>query len=77
MQGTTVRRKEQVVWLALHGKVYRFTSFSPDAQPRIRNHCPLQLAGYDVSHLPMSTISAGLSILWPLQPSDISPVPNL
>lgn len=64
-------------YIAVFEKVYRFTPFSPDAQPRIRNHCPLQLAGYDVTHLPMSTICAGLSILWPLQPSDISDVPNL
>lgn len=64
-------------YLAVFEKVYRFTPFSPDAQPRIRNHCPLQLAGYDVSHLPMSTICAGLSILWPLQSSDTSHVPNL
>ena len=64
-------------YLAVFEKVYRFTPFSPDAQPRIRNHCPLQLAGYDVSHLPMTTICAGLSILWPLQPSDTSHVPNL
>jgi transposase-like protein len=64
-------------YLAVFEKVYRFTPFSSDAQPRIRNHCPLQLAGYDVSRLPMASLCAGLSILWPLQPSDTSHVPNL
>lgn len=65
-------------YLAVFEKVYRFTPFSQDAQPRIRNHCPLQLAGYDVSHLPMATLCAGLCILWPLQTSEVAPhVPSL
>jgi hypothetical protein len=42
-----------------------------------RNHWPLQLAGYHVSHWPMTTFCASLSILWPLQPSNSSHVPNL
>lgn len=64
-------------YLAVFEKVYRFTPFSSDAQPRIRNRSPLQLAGYDVTHLPMTTICAGLSILWPLKSSNTSHVPNL
>ena len=63
-------------YLAVFEKVYRFTPFSQDAQPRIRNHCPLQLAGYDVSHLPMATLCAGLSILWPLQTTEAIHVPS-
>ena len=63
-------------YLAVFEKIYRFTPFSQDAQPRIRNHCPLQLAGYDVSHLPMATLCAGLSILWPLQTTETIHVPS-
>ena len=39
-------------YLAVFEKFYRFTPFSQDAQPRIRGKSPLQLAGYDVAHLP-------------------------
>ncbi|MBM3135664.1 MAG: transposase [Chloroflexi bacterium] len=53
-------------YLGVFEKVYRFTPFSQDAQPRIRGKCPLQLTGYDVSRLPMTTICAGLSIVWPI-----------
>jgi hypothetical protein len=48
-------------------KLYRFTPFSQDAQPRIRSKCPLELAGYDISRLPMSSLCAGLSVIWPLE----------
>jgi hypothetical protein len=41
-------------------------SLRRDAQPGVRGKSPLQLAGYDVSKLPMTTLCAGLSILWPL-----------
>jgi hypothetical protein len=37
--------------------------FSLDAQRTVRGKCPLQLAGYDISHLPRATLCAGLSIL--------------
>jgi transposase-like protein len=63
-------------YLAVFEKVYRLTPFSQDAQPRLRGKCPLQLAGYDVSQLPMATLCAGLSILWPLQTSEVAHVPN-
>jgi len=59
-------------YLAVFEKVYRFTPFSADAQPRIRRKSPLQLAGYDVATLPMSTLCAGFSLSPPL-----SLVPNL
>ena len=54
-------------YLAVFEKLYRFTPFSQDAQPRIRGQSPLQLAGYDVSQIPMSIICAGLSIDWPTE----------
>jgi transposase-like protein len=53
-------------YLAVFEKVYRFTPFSQDAQPAVRGHSPLQLAGYDVAACPMATLCAGLSILWPM-----------
>ncbi|MBI2864806.1 MAG: hypothetical protein HYX94_09630 [Chloroflexi bacterium] len=54
-------------------KLYRFTPFSDDVQPRIRGRCPLELAGYDVTKLPFSNLCAGPSIIWPLL---VSNVPN-
>jgi hypothetical protein len=53
------------LYLGVFEKLYRFTPFSQDAQPRIRGKSPLQLAGYDTSQLPMAVLSSGLSILWP------------
>jgi hypothetical protein len=61
-------------YLAVFEKLYRFTPFSQDAQPRIRGKSPLQLAGYDVAKLPMSALCAGLSLDWPLE---VAEVPNL
>ena len=54
-------------FLGVFEKVYRFTPFSDDAQPRIRGKCPLELAGYDISQTPMATICAGLSVAWPVE----------
>lgn len=54
-------------YLAVFEKLYRFTPFSADAQPRIRGKSPLQLAGYDTSQIPMSSICSGLSVDWPTQ----------
>lgn len=54
-------------YLAVFEKLYRFTPFSQDAQPRIRGKSPLQLAGYDVSQIPMSTLCSGLNVDWPTQ----------
>ncbi len=42
------------LYLAVFEKLYRFTPFSADAQLRIRGKCPLELAGYDVSRLPIA-----------------------
>jgi transposase-like protein len=63
-------------YLAVFEKVYRFTPFSQDAQPTVRGQCPLQLAGYDISQLPMATICAGLSIVWPVQTQEPACVPS-
>jgi hypothetical protein len=63
-------------YLAVFEKIYRFTPFSQDAQPRIRGKSPLQLAGYDVANLPMTTLCAGLSIVWPIQTAEVTDVPN-
>ncbi len=52
-------------YLAVFEKIYRFTPFSQDAQPGVRGKAPLQLAGYDISQLPMATICSGRSIVWP------------
>ena len=54
-------------YLAVFEKLYRFTPFSQDAQPRIRGKSPLQLAGYDVSLIPFSLICSGLSVDWPTE----------
>ena len=49
------------LFLAVFEKLYRFTPFSQDAQPRLRGKCPLQLAGYDTSQIPMASLCAGLT----------------
>ena len=53
------------VYLAVFEKLYRFTLFSADAQPRIRGKCPLELAGYDVSKLPIARVCRGQLLGWP------------
>ncbi len=63
-------------YLGVFEKVYRLTPFSQDAQPGVRGKCPLQLAGYDISQLPMATICAGLSIVWPVQAQEAACVPS-
>ena len=62
-------------YLGVFEKLYRFTPFSLDAQPRIRGKSPLQLAGYDTSQLPFTAICSGLSIDWPTEEPCL--VPNL
>jgi len=52
-------------YLPVFEKVYRFTPFSDDAQPRIRGKSPLQLAGYDVDKLPMAAACSGCAIAPP------------
>ena len=55
------------LYLAVFEKLYRFTPFSDDARPAIRGKCPLQLAGYDISQMPMAALCQGFSLDWPLQ----------
>jgi len=63
------------IFLGVFEKLYRLTPFSDDAQPRIRGKCPLQLAGYDISQLPLTTLCNGLSIEWPMELTQYD-VPN-
>ena len=53
------------VFLGVFEKVYRFTPFSQDAQPRLRGKSPLELAGYDVAQMPMARVCRG----WALSPA--------
>ena len=55
------------IYLGVFEKLYRLTPFSQDAQPRIRGKCPLELAGYDLSRLPVAALWNGLSIEWPME----------
>jgi transposase len=54
------------LFLGVFEKTYRFTPFSQDAQPRIRDKCPLQLAGYDISSFPISQVFRAASLAPPL-----------
>jgi transposase-like protein len=38
-------------YLHLFELTYRFTPFGPEVQPHLRGKCPLELAGYDLSHM--------------------------
>ena len=64
------------VFLGVFEKVYRFTPFSQDAQPRLRGKSPLELAGYDVAQMPMTAICRGWALSFPL-PSLTEVVPNM
>jgi hypothetical protein len=54
------------LYLGVFEKVYRFTPFSKDARSGIRGKSPLQLAGYDLSRIPMSWLCRGYRLEWPL-----------
>jgi transposase-like protein/DNA-directed RNA polymerase subunit RPC12/RpoP len=64
------------VYLGVFEKIYRFTPFSDDARPGIRGKSPLQLAGYDLSRVPMSWLCRGHSLQWPVT-METADVPNL
>jgi len=66
------------LYLVVFEKLYRFTPFSDDAQPRLRGKCPLQLAGYEIGDLPITAICAGWSPHWqiPALPPPASLVPS-
>jgi hypothetical protein len=57
------------LFLGVFEKVYRFTPFTEDAQPQIRGKCPLELAGYDISGLPMAQVCRGWALAWPPYPA--------
>jgi hypothetical protein len=63
------------LYLGVFEKIYRFTPFSKDARPEIRGKSPLQLAGYDLSRIPMSWLCRGHSLEWPLT-VEAGDVPN-
>jgi transposase-like protein len=50
------------VFLGVFEKIYRFTPFSQDAQPRLRGKSPLELAGYDVAQMPMASVCRGWAL---------------
>jgi len=52
-------------YLAVFAWCYRLTPFTQDAQRRIRGKCPLELAGYAVSKLPMAQFCRGQLLDWP------------
>lgn len=53
------------VFCRVFEKTYRFTPFTQDAQPSRRGKCPLELAGYDISNLPMRDVCRGWASGWP------------
>jgi transposase-like protein/DNA-directed RNA polymerase subunit RPC12/RpoP len=63
------------VYLGVFEKVYRFTPFSRDAQARVRGKSPLQLAGYDLSKMPMNWLCRGYC-LERAQSQEAGHVPN-
>lgn len=71
----TARHHGCVFHLGVFETSYRFTPFSDDARPEIRGKSPPQLAGYDLSRVPMSWLSRGLSLQWPLT-LETTDVPN-
>jgi transposase-like protein len=58
-------------YLHLFELTYRFTPFAKDNRPvkgreqDIRGKCPLELAGYDISQMPISRILRGQLLGWP------------
>ena len=55
------------LYLGVFEKIYRFTPFSDDARSEIRGKSPLQLAGYDLSSMPMQWLCQGYSLEWPVE----------
>jgi hypothetical protein len=58
-------------YLRVFELVYRFTPFAKDNRAvkgralDIRGKCPLELAGYDISHMPLARILRGQLLGWP------------
>jgi len=61
-------------YLYLFELTYRFTPFAKDNRPvkgrelDIRGKCPLELAGYDISQIPIARILRGQLLGWPTEP---------
>ena len=55
----------------VEGLTYRFTPFAKDNRTvegrklDIRGKCPLELAGYDISHMPIARVVRGQLLGWP------------
>jgi transposase-like protein len=64
------------LYLGVFEKLYRFTPFSADAQPQVRGKSPLQLAGYDLSQMPMDWLCRGYGLERPVS-LQAAHVPNL
>ncbi|MGB0388207.1 MAG: IS66 family transposase, partial [Ardenticatenaceae bacterium] len=60
-------------YLGVFEKAYRFTPFTDDASLEIRGKCPLELAGYDISLLPMTQICRGWALGWPPKQAQEAP----
>ena len=59
-------------YLHLFELTYRFTPFGPEVQPHLRGKCPLELAGYDLTPVPLARYlrdgPCGLALLTPNAP---------
>jgi transposase-like protein len=64
------------IYLGVFEKLYRFTPFSQDAQPGVRGKSPLQLAGYDLGHMPMNWICQGYCLERAVT-QEVEHVPNM
>jgi transposase-like protein len=62
------------VYLHLFELTYRFTPFGPEVQTHLRGRCPLELAGYDLSHVPLARYLREHSTA-PIPPSPAELVP--
>jgi transposase-like protein len=54
-------------YLHLFELTYRFTPFGPEVQPHLRGKCPLELAGHDVTQVPLARYlqEHGVALLMP------------
>lgn len=50
------------LYLRLFELVYRLTPFADDGRPEIRGRCPLELAGYDLTQLPIAQFFLNLKL---------------
>lgn len=62
------------VYLRLFELTYRFTPFGPEVQCHLRGRCPLELAGYDLSNVPLARILREISTVpSPALPPELVP----